>query len=233
MYVEENSGTREFFQNCMACGYHNSFDYMRNENGVVRKQVRLPVGTAVLTVRCRGDEASSDKIVWESALPQEVDTDFVACYMNEQDDVLIEKYPLFQLPDMTALQAKHGFGIERCIEKRLSTPAGKDGLPSARLNNRGTHIEVYNEDGQTVLLIDRAKYRHQHRPGYGMIIVEYTDGRPAFCRFFSYGTSVRRAEQLWASHTDGQTDHNKSYLTIMDGDKLRILRGSLSAITAV
>ena len=145
-------------------------------------------------------------VVWETPLPAEADTDLIYHYLNKEHAKLKQSHPHFVCPDLEELKRRHGDRPVCCVEKRLAQPSRQDGQPYMRLNYIGNSFDIQNKNGQPVFLFRRARYKYRHREGQGVICIEYTNGNPIYWRVFSPGTTVTRAERLWAAHTNGHTD---------------------------
>jgi len=230
LFVERNCRTQEYLHHCAACGTFEAFDFRYNENGLIQKTVPIPISQIALTARIFNPEGKINPVVWDAPLPADADTDFIYHYLNRQHVELRQRYPHFAGPDFDALEKQYGDRPFCCVEKRLTQPSRRDGQPYIRLSYIGNSFDIESENGQPVFLFRRARYKYRHSKGQGVICIEYTNGKPIYWRTFSPGTTVNRAERLWAAHTNEHTNYEQSYMTLMVDGKLRVLKGSMSAM---
>ena len=73
------------------------------------------------------------------------------------------------------------------------------------------------------------------RSEYCLWIISVMDhqGDTQFSMMLPPGTTIRRAQRLWAAHSNEHTDFNNSYMTLMQDGKLQLLKGSLPQLLAV
>ena len=224
-HFQGNTMERSLF--CLACGSFEKLEFVWKDKKPLYKVVSFPLEQAALTIRLHNPNGGVCPVVWDSAIPEQADTDFIHLFRYGRWADIRRQYPDFECPNPVLLGRQFESSAFCSIERRLAHPSRKDTLPYIRMSDDWNRLEIRQNAGQSELVVMKRKYISKSVAGGGMISMMDHQGNTQFTMMLPPGTTIRRAQRLWAAHSNEHTDFNDSYMTLMQDGKLQILKGSL------
>lgn len=227
LFGDHNCNTGEHTYQCIACGSHEKLQFRRSAGKRLYREIAIPLEQVVLTVRINNSKGAVMPVVWEAEIPAQADTNFIYLFLNHKKEEINAQYPGFPFPDLGAIERQFDAYAFCAVEQRLQHPSRKDNLPYIRRSYIGNQFEIRRSSNGDELIVLKQKYTAKSGVGGGVIAIMDIQGSTQFWRTFPPGTTVRRAQRLWAAHVNANTDVQKSYMTLMQNGTLRVLQGAL------
>lgn len=227
LFGELNCRTGERTYRCLACGNYEKLQFHWRDGEPSYKMVTIPLEQVALTVRINNSKSRTLPVVWDSEVPEQADTDFIYLFLNQKEKEINERYPGFLFPDLAAIGQQFDAYAFCAVEKRLPHPSRRDTLPYIRMSYPANKFEIRTNNDRRELVASKRKYTAKLKVGGGVISIMNDQGNPGFWLPLPPGTTVRRAQRLWAAHINEHTDYQNSYMTLMQDGKLQVLKGTL------
>ena len=227
LFGERNCNTGERTYRCLACGNYETLQYHWRDGEPLYKVVTLPLDQVALTVRVNNSKSKILPVVWDAVVPEQADTDFIYLFLNQKGKEISERYPGFSFPNLAAIGQQFNAYAFCAVEQRLPHPSRRDTLPYIRLSYPANRFEIRANGAGRELIISKRKYTAKFKVGGGVISIVDEQGNPDFWLPLPLGTTVRRAQRLWAAHVNEHTDYQNSYMTLMQNGQLQVLEGTL------
>ncbi len=227
LFGHPNGNTMECSLFCLACGSFDKLEFVWKDKKPFYKVISFPLEQAALTIRLQNPAGEVCPVVWDSAIPEQADTAFIHLFRYGRWEDIQRQYPDLEIPNPVLIGRQFGTSAFCSIERRLAHPSRKDTLPYIRMSYDWNRLEIRRNAGQSELVVMKRKYISKSIVGGGMISVMDHQGDTQFSMMLPPGTTIRRAQRLWAAHSNEHTDFNNSYMTLMQDGKLQLLKGSL------
>lgn len=216
MFTDYNCRTGEEISSCSVCGAYRQFSFFRDGKGhIIYDRFFIPFSKVKVILV----EHKTRKTVAEFSLPQNISQEELehlafGWFNGKQDEILLQ-YGMIQHDDFGKFYA--------CLCYR--TKGRKKHLE--RFNYIGNRIEPSIRKNPSGFILCKCKTKEIERRGYGIMRIFFKGNRKAYFYAFNRIPNIPHILKKWRRLTAGGYDPENSFLSVIKGDELVLLKGHL------